>query len=156
MPPSSDTYGLADGEPPPPRKYVPIEDRRDDDDEEPPEETPVTRLMMWDPFPLLITVVVLTWVGLGLWARRTPAVGFALATAGLLTIVVGEIYLYAIIVRESGIEGGLLAYFFDWYRLIYLHMNIELTLRPSIVVFCGFLMVVTGVFGAVHRMKPPG
>ncbi len=135
---------------------MPLPDHSPADEEDPPREGSFAeKFMLWDPFPLLITVVVLTWVGLGLWARRKPAVGLVLAGAGLVTVLVGEIYLYALIVRESGIAGGLLSFFFDWYRLIYLHMNMELTLRPNVIVFCGVLMVVTGLFSFVKH-APPG
>lgn len=151
-----ETYDLKD-ERPPRRRYVPLPDNPFADDEvDPPRgRSFADKFLVWDPFPLLITVVVLTWVGLGLWARRKPAVGLALAAAGLATVLVGEIYLYALIVRESGAVGGLLSFFFDWYRLIYLHMNLELTLRPKVIVFCGVLMVVTGLFTFVKH-APPG
>jgi hypothetical protein len=148
-----DTYALSDDDAPRPRYEPPAESdadapaRRDD---------PFwVRLMEWDPFPLLMFVVVVLWVGLGLAARRWPAAGLGLAGAGLLVCLLGQLYLYALIFRDDP-QHALLSFVSKWYRLVYLHFNIELTLRPTIVTGCGVLMVLTGVFVFLNNAKPPG
>ncbi|MCI0703274.1 MAG: hypothetical protein L0241_19525, partial [Planctomycetia bacterium] len=130
----SGTYSLADDDKPR-GGYVPPPEARPESDEEEVEREPDSfwiRIMVWDPFPLIMVVAILLWVGLGLSARRWPPMGLVLAGVGLLVILLGQLYLYALIFRD-GYEHGILSFFFDWYRLIYLSYNIELTLKPMII-----------------------
>ncbi len=56
--------------------------------------------MVWDPFPAVMFVSVLLWVGMGLAAWWSP-VGLVLCGVGLLVILVGQLYLYALIFQDS-------------------------------------------------------
>ncbi len=145
-------YRLAD-DPPPKRRPVPIRSDSPADEFEPVQHSLFSRVMGANPFPILIGVVVLTWVGLGLLAMKWPVVGLVLVAAGLLTVFVGKVYLHALIFHEGGTRHGLLSVFSDWYRLFYLHGNIELTLKPNIVMGCGLLMALTGLFTFLSSMR---
>lgn len=144
-------YRLADDTPP---KRRPVPTRPAPTDEyEPAPDTFFDRVMGSNPFLIILAVVVLTWVVLGLLAMKWPVVGLALVLAGLATIVVGQIYLYALIFHEGGTQHGLLSFFCDWYRLIYLHMNIELTLKPNLIMGCGLFMILTGAFTFLSSLR---
>jgi hypothetical protein len=151
----SGAYSLAADDKPRKRYVPPPEARADKDENEREPDSFWIRLMTWDPFPVIMFVVVVLWVGLGLSARKWPPMGLVLAGVGLLVCLLGELYLYALIFRD-GTEHGLLSFFFDWYRLIYLHMNIELTLKPTIISLSGLFMILTGVFVFLNNIKPPG
>lgn len=145
-------YRLAD-DPLPKRRPVPVRNNDPTDEYEPVQDSFWARVMASDPFPILIGVVVLTWVSLGLLARKWPEVGFVLVLAGFVTIVVGQIYLYMLIYREDGAEKALLSFFCKYYRMFYLFQNIELTLKPNIITGCGLLMILTGLFTFISTVR---
>jgi hypothetical protein len=149
----SGTYGLATDDKPRGR-YVPPEARPERKARRRTRREPFfTRVMQWDPFPAIMLVSVLLWLALGLFARKWPPMGLVLCGAGLIVCLVGQIYLYALIFQD-GYEHGILAFFFDWYRLIYLHFNIELTLKPTIISLTGLFMSLTGIFVFINNAKP--
>jgi hypothetical protein len=114
------------------------------------------RVMAWDPFPVIMLVSVLLWVAMGLFARKWPPMGLILFVVGLLVCFVGQLYLYALIFQE-GYEHGILSFLFDWYKFIFLQFNIELTLKPSIIMLTGLFMSLTGMFVFLNNIpKPPG
>jgi hypothetical protein len=156
---TSGTYALQDDETPAPR-YIPLPGT-DPDAPEPGEERDREpepfgiRLMKWDPFPLVMILSVLLWVGLGLAARRWPPMGLVLVGVGFLVFVIGRVYLYALIYRDDPMHG-FLSFMFSWYRVLYLHFNLELTVRPTIISGCGLLMMLTGVFVFLNNAKLGG
>jgi hypothetical protein len=87
------TYTLANDKKPCGR-YVPPPEARYDEDNARRKRKPEpfwVRLMQWDPFPAIMVVSVLLWVGLGLAARKWPLVVLALGGVGLLVCLVGQI-----------------------------------------------------------------
>ncbi len=139
------TYGMAD-DPPPKRRFrhMPgasghnnIESRSDD-------RPTLRKFIGHDPFPWVLALCVLVWVGLGLGARRYPMLGFGLVGAGLIVILLSQIWLY-ISIYEDDRKSALLSFLFNWYRLIYLYMNPELTWRPTVLAIVGVLMCFTGM-----------
>ena len=151
----SGTYGLATDDTPRGR-YVPPPEARSAAPRRRQRRDPFwLRVTQWDPFPVIMLVSVLLWVALGLAARKWPPMGLVLCGVGLLVCLLGQIYLYALIFRD-GYEHGILAFFFDWYRLVYLHFNIELTLKPTVISLTGLFMSLTGVFVFINNAKPPG
>jgi hypothetical protein len=153
----SGAYTLAnDDEPrggyvPPPESRYDEEQAERDREREP--ESFWVRVMAWDPFPAIMLVSVLLWVAMGLTARKWPPMGLVLGGVGLLVVLVGQLYLYALIF-QGGYEHGILSLLFDWYRSIYLHFNIEITLKPMLISGTGLLMMLTGVFMFISKVKP--
>jgi hypothetical protein len=111
--------------------------------------------MTWDPFPAIMLVSLLLWVALGLLARKWPPMGLVLCGVGLLVCLVGQLYLYALIFQD-GYEHGILSFQFDWYELMYLHFNIELTLRPTVISLTGLFMSITGIFVFINNARLGG
>jgi hypothetical protein len=145
-------YRLAD-DPLPKRRRAPVRTDAPTDDDEPAQDSFLARVMASDPFLIIIGVVVVTWVGLGLLAAKWPVAGFVLVAAGFVTIVVGQVYLYALIYREDGAEKALLSFLCKWYRMFYLFQNIELTLKPNVITGCGLLMILTGLFTFLNSVR---
>lgn len=143
------TYEFAD--PPPPKRRVPRPKRRRRDDD------PPDRGEAWWEFdwfwPALLAALIL-WVGLGLPAMKWHWVGVALAVAGLLVVAFAQFYLYMVIREQDGWETAILAYLFGWHRLLYLHQNIEITLKPNVLSVVGFLMTATGVGLFLMGLRP--
>ncbi len=145
------TYGFADP-PPPRRRFVPRPKRRFDDDEPASERGDPWWAFDWF-WPALFVGLGL-WVGLGLPAMKWPVAGVLLAAAGLLVMAFGQFYLYMLIREQGGWQQAVLAYLFSWHRFLYLHQNIELTLKPNVLCGLGFLMTVTGVGLFLTGLRP--
>jgi hypothetical protein len=151
----SSTYGLASDEKPRRRFVPPAESRPPRKPRLRRREPFLARVMQWDPFPAIMLVSVLLWIALGLFARKWPPMGLVLCVVGLLVCLVGQIYLYALIFQD-GYEHGILSFLFDWYRLVYLHFNIELTLKPTVISLTGLFMSITGIFTFINNARPGG
>ena len=151
----SGAYELATDDKPRGRYVPPPESRPERKPRRRRREPFLARVLQWDPFPVIMLVSVLLWVALGLFARKWPPSGLILCVVGLLVCLVGQIYLYALIFQD-GYEHGLLSFLFDWYMLIYLHFNIELTLKPSVIKLTGLFMMLTGIFVFINNIPKPG
>jgi hypothetical protein len=149
----SGTYGLTDDKPR--GRYVPPPEARRKRPRPQRREPFLARVMQWDPFPAIMLVSVLLWVALGLSARKWPPMGLVLGVVGLLVCLVGQIYLYALIFQD-GYEHGILAFFFDWYRFIYLQFNLEITPKPMVISLTGLFMSLTGIFVFINNARPGG
>lgn len=67
----------------------------------------------------------------------------------MLVWLVGQIHLCALIF-QNGYERGVLLFFFDWSRLIYLHFNIE----PTVISLTGLFGALAGVFAFINNARP--
>jgi hypothetical protein len=149
----SGTYGLATDDQPRGRYVPPPEARPDEKPRRKRRDPFLMRLMQWDPFLAIMLVSVLLWVAMGLGVRKWPPMGLILCGVGLLVCLIGQIYLYALIFQD-GYEHGILAFFFDWYRFIYLQFNLEITPKPMVISFTGLFMSLTGIFVFINNAKP--
>jgi hypothetical protein len=142
-PPDPGTYGLADDPPPPRRRYRPMPGARASS-ERPEEEPALRRFFGLDPFPWVLAICVLVWIGLGLVARQVPPVGFVLVGVGLLVCLLSQVWLY-LSIYETDQDSFFWSLLSGWYRLFYLYMNPELVWRPSVLALVGILMALTGI-----------
>jgi hypothetical protein len=148
------TYSFSD-RPPPKRKFVPRPRRRfDPDDGDEPAGDRSDPWWAFDWFWPALLVAGILWVGLGLPAMKWHWVGLGLVAAGLAVIAFGQFYLYMTIREQDGWETAMLAYLFSWHRLLYLHQNIELTLKPNVLSLVGVLMAVTGIGLFLIGLRP--
>jgi hypothetical protein len=146
------TYSFADP-PPPKRRFVPRPKRRfDDDDDSPPERSEPWWSFDWF-WPALLVALGL-WIGLGLLTMKWPRMGIGLVVAGLAVAAFGQFYLYMLIREQDGWEQALLAYLFSWHRFLYLHQNIEMTLKPNVLSGIGLLMTFTGIGLFLVGLRP--
>jgi hypothetical protein len=152
-PPGPGTYGLSD-EPPPKRRYRPMPGVKASS-ERPPEEPKLRQFFGLDPFPWVLAVCVLVWVGLGLASRLVPAVGLVLMMVGFAVIVLSQMWLYLSIFEDDQ-DSFWLSLISGWYRIFYLYLNPEIAWRPGVLAGIGILMVVTGVGMYVMGIQPPG
>jgi hypothetical protein len=138
-------YHLSDDPPVKPR-YVPMKGFRASSERGPDEfDKPVLRRFIGtDPFPWMLATAVGLWVLLGLGARAEPAFGVVLILVGFLVICGAQLWLYLSIFMEDWTDG-ILSLLFGFYRTMYLYSNVELTWRPGLLTFVGFLMMVTGL-----------
>jgi hypothetical protein len=136
-----DAYRLSD-DPPPKRRYRPMPGTGPS--KPPAEDSLLRRFIGHDPFPWVLAVCVLVWVGLGLGSRSHPELAWALVVAGIVVVVLSEVYLYVSIFEENR-ASGVFSFLSNWYRLIYLHMNPEIGLRPTVLAIVGLLMCFTGM-----------
>jgi hypothetical protein len=143
-----DPYRLSD-DPPPKRRYRPMPGAAASDDR-PPEEPVLRRFIGHDPFPWALAVCVLVWVGLGVGSRSYPPLAWVLIGAGVVIIVLSEIWLY-ISIYEDDRAHGVFSLLSNWYRFIYLHMNPEIGFRPTILAIVGLLMCFTGMGLSLNR-----
>jgi hypothetical protein len=135
-------YRLAD-DPPAKRRYRPMPGV-EASDKRPPEEPTIKRFIGHDPFPWVLGLCVLVWVGLGLGSRSYPPLAYALLVAGFVVLVASEIYLY-ISIYETDRASGVFSFLSNWYRFAYLHMNPEVGFRPTVLALVGLLMAFTGM-----------
>jgi hypothetical protein len=148
-------YRLSGEEPPRRRRYIPPPGADPVPDETDDRAGSFDRSMAFDPFPVILIVAVVVWIGLGLATRAWPWAGLILAAVGLLVCLVSKVYLYLLILREDP-RHGWLSVVSKWHRLLYLYQNPELTWRPMVVAGCGLLMILTGVFLLLTKLKPGG
>ena len=146
------TYSFADP-PPPKRRFVPRARRRfvDGEDSSP---QPAEPWQAFDWFWPALFVSVGLWVGLGLLAANWHGIGWVLAAVGLAVVAFGQFYLYMLVREQDGWEQALLTYLFSWHRFLYLHQNIEMTLKPKVLSAIGLLMVLTGIGLALVGLRP--
>jgi hypothetical protein len=135
-------YRLSD-DPPPKRRYRPMPGA-EASNEPPPEEPVLKRFIGHDPFPWALGLCVLVWVGLGLGSRSYHPLAWVLIGAGIVVMVLSEIWLYISIFEENR-ASGVFAFLSSWYRFIYLHMNPEIGFRPTVLFLVGLLMCFTGM-----------
>jgi hypothetical protein len=119
----------------------------------PPEEPKLRRFFGLDPFPWVLAVCVLVWVGLGLATRVVPAVGFVLVVTGLAVILLSQAWLYLSIFSEDR-DSFFLSLLSGWYRVFYLYANPELAWRPGVLSALGLLMCLSGVVLFVNNASP--
>jgi hypothetical protein len=147
------TYGFSDP-PPPKRRFVPRRRRSRFDEYDAPTNSSAAAWWSFDWFWPALLVAGMLWVGLGVPAMKWPWVGLVLAAAGLLVAAFGQFYLYMLIREQDGWEQAMLAYLFSWHRLVYLHQNIDITLKPTVLSVLGVLMTATGVGLFLLGMRP--
>jgi hypothetical protein len=97
-----------------------------------------------DPFPWVLAICVLIWLGLGLATKMEPLIGFVLVAVGLLVCLLSQVWLYVSIFQEDA-EAGFFSLLSGWYRVFYLYMNPDLAWRPSVLAGVGLLMAFTGI-----------
>lgn len=133
-------------DPPPKRRYRPMPGVRSSSEREPDEfdKPALKRFLGADPFPWALALCVLVWIGLGLGTKVWVGCAVLLMVAGLMTVVLSQVWLYLSIFMDD-IEAGVLSLLFGWYRLFYLYMNPEFAWRPSVLAAVGFLMMLTGI-----------
>ena len=138
-------YRLSD-EPPPRRKYRRMPGVRASSEREPDEfDQPVLRRFLGvDPFPWVLALSVLLWVGLGLGARAWIGCAGLLVLAGIATVVFSQVWLCLSIFQDDP-ASGILSLVFGWYRSLYLYLNPEVGWRPTVLAVVGVLMVFTGI-----------
>jgi hypothetical protein len=151
--PPADTYGLSE-DPPPKRRYRAMPGVKASS-ERPPEEPKLRQFFGLDPFPWVLALCVLVWVGLGMASRVVPQMGLVLMMVGFAVIVLSQAWLYLSIFEDDR-DSFFIALISGWYRIFYLYLNPELAWRPGVLAGIGILMVVTGVGMFVMGIQPPG
>jgi hypothetical protein len=140
-------------DPPPGRRYRPMPGVRASSERGPDEfDKPVLkRFLGTDPFPWALALCVVVWVGLGLGARAWVGCAGLLVIAGLVTVVLSQLWLCLSIYEDDRVSG-ILALVSDWFRSLYLHMYPELAWRPTLLAVVGVLMVFTGTGLGIHGL----
>ena len=138
-------YRLSD-DPPPKRRYRPMPGVRASSEREPDEfDKPVLkRFLGTDPFPWVLALAVIVWIGLGLGTRVWLGCAGLLVVAGIATMVLAQLWL-CLSIFEDDRGAGIFALVSDWFRSIYLYMYPELAWRPSLLTAVGALMMFTGL-----------
>jgi hypothetical protein len=147
------TYGFSDP-PPPKRRFVPQRRRSRFDEYDEPTNSSAVAWWSFDWFWPALLAAGFLWVGLGLPAMKWAVVGLVLAAAGLLVAAFGQFYLYMLIREQDGWEQAMLSYLFSWHRLMYLHQNMDITLKPTVLSAVGVLMTFTGVGLFLLGLRP--
>jgi hypothetical protein len=150
-PPGPGTYGLSD-EPPPKRRYRPMPGVKASSEREP-EEPALRRFFGLDPFPWVLAICALLWVGLGLATRLVPLVGLALVAVGLAVAFLSQIWLY-ISIFEDDRESFFLALISGWHRLFGLYLDLSIVWRPAVLALVGLLMAVSGMVLMANNLNP--
>jgi hypothetical protein len=138
-------YRLSD-DPPPKRKYRPMPGVRASSEREPDEfDQPVLkRFLGTDPFPWALALCAVVWIGLGLGTRVWVGCAGVLVVAGVVTVILSQLWLCLSIYEDDRVSG-FLALVSDWFRSMYLHMYPQLAWRPTLLAVVGLLMMFTGV-----------